>query len=74
MTCSRSQMRHWGMPCLTNKPQGLRGLGSPWQEGQFSVSHTILEERSLFIESLSVPGPMATKVTTRMAVPLDRWT
>lgn len=74
MSCSRSQVRRWGVPCLTNEPQGLRGgLGSPYQEGQFSVSHIILEGRCLFIESLTILCSIAAKETNEMTVPMDRW-
>lgn len=71
--CSRSKVRHWGVPCPTTEPQGLRDLGSPYQGGQFSVRHLILEGRSLFTESLTIPCSVATKESTRMTVPMDRW-
>lgn len=74
-SCSRSKVRHWGVSCLppATEPQGLRGLGSPYQGGQFSVRHIILEGRSLFTESLTIPCSVVTKETTRTTVPKDRW-
>lgn len=66
-------MRRWEVTCLTKDPQGLRGLGSPYHEGQVSVSQITLEGRSLFIESLTILCSIAAKETNKMTVPVDRW-